>query len=319
MHRSLHRFITGLATFILVAVLEAADPITVCSWNIQFLGSSKVRDNQALAHLAKDYDIVVVQELVAAPQAPIPGKAPSSPQRAQQFFDEMHKLGFKYVISESDTGVSKKPGIFNNSSATEWFVTFYKEDVVKPADDLPRGFIGAPLGRNPKFDRVPYAFAFRSIDGKVDFVLISVHLNPDNAARRKTELKGIADWISQMHAQNTERDLIVLGDMNLQNAAEVRATTPPRYLSLNDSCVSTVTNTKPKPYDHVMYDPITTLEIDRAFGFKVVDLVEAMRPHWKGRAKYPGGPPYRHNPFRAAYSDHQPIVFRINRTDRDDD
>ncbi len=120
----------AFVSVVLVTLHNAAGSITICSWNIQSLGLSKVRDNAALAQVVKDYDIVVVQELIAAPQKPVSNKLPSSPQRAQLFFDEMNKLGFKYVISESDTGVNKKAGIFNNGTATEWFVTFYKESVV---------------------------------------------------------------------------------------------------------------------------------------------------------------------------------------------
>ncbi len=314
--RSLFAALVGLS---LASLLSAAGSITVCSWNIQFLGLSRVRDNAALAHVVKDYDIVVVQELIAAPQKPVPNKVPSSPQRAQLFFDEMSKLGFKYVLSESDTGVNKKDGVFNNGTATEWFVTFYKEGVVKPVKDIPHGFIGTPLGKHKKFDRVPYAFAFRSLDGKADFVLVSVHLNPDKPPRRKVELGGINEWIKSVHVQSTERDIIVLGDMNLQNKAEVSATLPTGYISLNADCVSTVTNTTPKPYDHVMLDPTHTTELDEAYGFKVIDLVKVMKPYWKGPKKYPGGPPYKHNPFRAAYSDHSPVVFRINVPTHDDD
>jgi endonuclease/exonuclease/phosphatase family metal-dependent hydrolase len=311
----------GIAVLISVGLLSLLQgaTITICSWNIQFLGLSKERDNAALAKVVQDFDVVVVQELIAAPQKPVPGKAPSSPQRAQLFFDEMARLGFKYVISESDTGVNKKDGVFNNGTATEWFVTFYKDHVVKPVQDIPNGFISAPLGKNKDYDRVPYAFAFRSQDGNTDFVLVSVHLNPDKPPRRKVELSAIGSWIRASYARSPERDIIVLGDMNLQNRAEVLATTPTAFVSLNEACVSTVTNTTPKPYDHVMLNPTYTTELDESYGFQVIDLVTEMRSQWQGRTKYPGGPPYRHDPFRAVYSDHNPVVFRLKVPSRDDD
>ena len=50
----------------------AAD-LTICSFNIQFLGNSTRRDDVALASILADYDIVVVQELVSPP---FPGTFP---------------------------------------------------------------------------------------------------------------------------------------------------------------------------------------------------------------------------------------------------
>ena len=51
------------------------EPLKVCSFNIQFLGSSKSRDDAALSIILKDYDIVVIQELVAPPY---PGTFPDN-------------------------------------------------------------------------------------------------------------------------------------------------------------------------------------------------------------------------------------------------
>ena len=89
-----------------------------------------------------------------------------------------------------------------------------------------------------------YAFAFQTLNGMVVFVLVSVHLQPDpgpaNRARRKHELESIAAWIDDN--DEVEKDFIILGDMNLQNAAEVVDATPLSFISLNDECRPT--NTK---------------------------------------------------------------------------
>src|SRR5438132_2839871 len=69
-----------------------------------------------------------------------------------------------------------------------------------------------------------------------------------------------------------------------------------------------------KSVDHVVYNvAFTRNEIDQAFGFHPVNLIEAMRPRWKARttSHYPGDPPYDHNKFRAHYSDHDPVQFRM--------
>lgn len=301
-----------------VGAQPTSDTLSVCSFNIQFLGSSSKRDNAALAELLKGYDIVVVQELVAAP-ATTSTQGPQARQNSARFFKEMALRGFSYVISESKTGTNAQL-LQSNGTATEWFVTFYKPGFVSPATDIPHGFIGQPLGANPTFDRVPYAFAFRSKNRQADFVLISVHLNPDVPARRKVELAGIESWITQKKAQAAERDYIVLGDTNLQNAAELHADTPANFISLNEACVPTNTNVNgPRPYDHVLFAPAETTEIDRVYGFKVVSLIDVMRTKWTGPGAYPGGPPYDHNKFRAYYSDHNPVVFRLKIPVQDDD
>jgi hypothetical protein len=154
-------------------------PLKVCSFNIQFLGQSKLRDDVALANLLKDYDVVVVQEVTAPPYpGTFPDGTPFQPDpEVTDFFDQMKSHGYSYVLSDEDTGRGKK--IHLNSTATEWFVAFYKSPGVKPAPDVPSGFLSPERAKNPDYDRVPYAFAFRTADGKLDFVLISVHLHPD--------------------------------------------------------------------------------------------------------------------------------------------
>lgn len=297
--------------------------LLVCSFNIQFLGSSKSRDNKALASVLKDYDIVVIQELVAPPYSGTfpDGKNYVPDAEAAAFFDQMKSLGFKYVLSEEDTGPGAKNHL--NSPATEWWVSFYKPETVEAADDLPSGFLSKDRTNNDDYERVPHAFSFRTTDEKLDFVLISVHLKPDSSKaskeRRKHELSSIASWIEDNN--ETEKDFIVLGDMNIENKAELSDAIPSGYLSLNDECVQTNTNVNgPKPYDHVMYNKAFTTEVDSEYDFKVIDLIKAMKPFWKkGTTEpYPGNP-YNHNSFRKYYSDHHPVLFRLAIPEFDDD
>jgi hypothetical protein len=72
----------------------------------------------------------------------------------------------------------------------------------------------------------------------------------------------------------------------------------------------------PQPYDHVFYNTTHSSEIDEAFDFEVVNLIEKMRSYWTG-PDYPGDP-YVHNTFRTIYSDHHPVTFKMNVTTDDD-
>lgn len=312
---------TMLKAFILFLFLSnslLAAPIKVCSFNIQFLGNTAKRDDAALASILINYDIVVVQELDAPPYAGTfpDGSAYKPSAKAAMFFDAMKANGFQYALSEEDTGPGKKNHL--NSSATEWWVTFFKPAVVKLANDLPNGFLSQQLTANPDFDRVPFAFGFRSADAKIDFVLISVHLRPSaglkNKARRQHELAAIAAWV-HTHNQH-EKNFFILGDTNIENASELIDDLPSGFESLNRVCLPTNTNVNNrKPYDQIMFEPqFTANKIDSNYGFHVVDLIPTMKPIWKSKnpgKKYPGDNPYNHNSFRQYYSDHDPVDFKI--------
>lgn len=174
--------------------------ISIASFNIQFLGHFKKRDNEALATLMKDFDIVVVQELVAPPTDGMypNGEAYTADTESASFFQAMRSNGFEYKLSEEDTGTNDI--IHKKTSTTEWWVAFYKPEALDVATDLPNGYLAADRSNNDDYERVPYAFSFRLGDGKTDFVLISVHLKQGSSAsdksRRKHELASISSWIN---------------------------------------------------------------------------------------------------------------------------
>lgn len=311
------------------APTSAGSSLALSSFNIQFLGLFTARDHLALATILRDFDIVVVQELVAPPfAANFPDGSPFKPdQEAAEFFNAMTALGFAYRLSVEDTGTGSVN--HTNSSATEWWVVFYKAGRVEIADDLPTEFLADDRTDHEHYERVPHAFAFRTVDDRLDFVLLSVHLKPGSGAaakaRRQEELTAIAEWVDDHDVK--EKDFIILGDMNIEDCDELQSATPPEFSSLNEKCVATNTNVNgPKPYDHVMYRPAFTKEIDKAFDFRVFNLIEAMRPFWNSTDPYPGGsvnpiglPAYDHNKFRVFYSDHHPVVFKMTVSETDDD
>lgn len=318
-------FVIGVAALLGQQPATAAgDTLEVCSFNVQFLGSSARRRNSTLAKLVKDCDIVVIQELVAPPfDGSFPdGSAFKPDPEAGAFFGAMKSFGFEFVLSEEDTGTG--PQLHVNSSATEWYVTFYKPSRVQPTEVLPHGFLAESRADHDDFERVPYAFSFRTANGNLDFVLISVHLKPNkdsaSKARRKHELASIAAWIDAH--DEVEKDFIILGDMNIEDECELQDATPAGFVSLNNECVQTNTNQRAgtaKPYDHVMFRPAHSTEIDNQFDFKVIDLIAATRGSWNDSdGEFPGDP-YDHNRFRAYFSDHHPVRFRFNIPDQDDD
>ena len=293
--------------------------ITVCSFNIKFVGLYKKKDNNALAKLVGKYDMVVVQELVAPPDNGqyCDGTSYSEDLEADAFFDAMSAQGFKFSLSCEDTGRGEK--IHKAGSSTEWSVVFYKPGKLKIANDLPHGFLSDDRSAHPVYPRVPHAHGFRTVDGKMDFVVINVHLSPgkNKKTARRAELLSIAQWIDLNDAQ--EQDFYIVGDMNIESAAELQAVTPRGFVSLNDECRKTNTAVKSsKPYDHVMYRPARLDEIDEKFDFQVINLIDQMRDTWRDSSAYPGDP-YKGSLFAQYYSDHHPVLFRLKIPSQDDD
>lgn len=300
-------------------VTPSADHLDVVSFNIQFLGNPKHRDEAALAALLSPFDIVVVQELVAPPfDGTFPdGTAYRPDPEAARFFEAMADSGFDYVLSEEDTGTNDT--LHLNSTATEWWVTFYKPELVEPATGLPQGYLATDRSNHPDYERVPYATAFRTITGGNDFVLVSVHLKPGDSSahknRREHELDTVAAWIDAN--DGVEKDFFILGDMNFKNCAEITAIIPTGYQALNTgtSCLMTNTNVNgPRPYDNVLLPASSANGLDGGGQFSVINLIEAMRVPWfeDFNQPYPGDAPYNHNGFRARYSDHHPVQFRVS-------
>ncbi len=235
-------------------------------------------------------------------------------KEAQEFFDTMTERGFNYVLSEEDTGPGED--IHKKTSATEWWVAFYNDEKVDYATDLPNGFIADDRSKNNHYDRVPYAFPFRSNNNpEIDFILISVHLAPGASAnnKREEELFGIAEWID-INDEN-EKDFILLGDMRIEDSEELQAITPEGFVSLYDECIRTniLLNKKPgngaKTYDHIMYrSGFTSDEADEELGMVVLDIIDVMEGSWELEDPYPVEP-YDNNLFKQFYSDHNATII----------
>ncbi len=291
--------------------------LKMCSFNIKFVGLYKKKDHEALADILKEYDLVLIQELVSPP---VEGQFPdgtiyTADPEAKAFVDAMKNHGFEYRLSEEDTGTNED--IHSNSSSTEWFIVFYKPDMLLVDDQLITGFLADDRSDHPSYERVPYAFSFQTIDNGVDFTLISVHLKPGSGtadrARRKEELEAITRWIDTN--DTIEKDYIIVGDMNIYTQTELQSLLPLGYRSLNADCLPTNLASSGKPYDHVLYH-VDHTGSELAGGFEIVDLMEVMRPYWKETTPYPENDL---NLFYQYYSDHKPVVFTMISDGSDDD
>lgn len=288
------------------------DTLNICSFNIQFLGNFKNKDNATLSKILKSYDIVVIQELVAPP---FPGKFPDKTsykvdEESKAFYNEMIKQGFACWLSTEDTGPTNN---HVNSTASEWWIIFYKTTKVRGDSTRFHGFVSQPLVANPNQDRVSFVFPFKSVNGNTTFSLIPVHLNPGDSkedySRRQVEFNYLFNWTKKQTESN--KDFIVLGDCNIYQESEFVPFKKLDYFSLNNKCKSTNTKIyeskeKGKPYDHVFYNSANKEDL-LLNSFEVHDLRSQVK------AINPGNivEPYDHDDFRSKYSDHLPISFKL--------
>lgn len=298
-----------LLTLILIYVLNLTADINVATYNIKWLGYSKTRDNAAIAKMLQEQnrDIVVIQEIVAPPfkmEATLEDgtiKVIKADPEVALFFDEMEKQGFDYILSKEDTGTGNK--IHVNSARTEYFATFYKRDMVTLIDS---GFIADDRSNNDDYERVPYYTYFTDNEG-MDFAIISTHLKPGsgkkNRTRRYHELNSIISFVDELQESHSERDYIILGDMNVYDCDILDENLKSGFIRANTECLNSNLK-RNEPYDQVLYNRNYTTIQD----YQVIDMYEVFN--------IPEDMPNKK--VISTYSDHHPVFFTIV-SETDDD
>lgn len=290
------------------------DSLNLCSFNIQFLGHYKAREDSLLADMLDQFDVVVIQEMVAPPvEGTFPDGTPyKKDNESASFTEEMVERGFSYWLSPEDTGPKKN---HVNSTSSEWWITFYRSELIIPDSSTFYGFLDTVSVASTKYQRVPYAMPFMSAaDSTHLFSLVSLHLKPGNSSAdkeiRANELANLFQWtINHQDSSN----FILLGDCNIYKAEEFMNYDSIGIYSLNDSCYNTNTKlyesvAKGKPYDHVFYSDHSAgrFTLDK---FEVFDLMDYLKQTLPGdQFIYE---PYDHDTFRTAFSDHLPVIFRV--------
>lgn len=270
----------------------ASASIDVATFNIKWIGYSSDRDNVGLAEMLADRDVVFVQELVSPPyEGAFPNGEPYKPDKeSKDFFNAMKNVGFSYALSPSDTGPIESNG--NNSSSTEWFVVFFKKELVSI---LEHNYIESDITNNQFFKRVPYRFLILEKNRNKEFEFVSTHLNPGNSLKdrgyRKKEINRLIKWSTLK-----SKPLIILGDMNIYDCNRFENWLSNNFKRVTKNCEGTNLK-KDKPYDQVIYKGDIKIK-----EYKVVDLYDSFNmprdTYWRDMS--------------AKYSDHHPIFFTID-------
>lgn len=184
-----HINITGLATQEPPSIpQQSEDVITIGTFNIQVFGKAKREKEdvmQTLENIARHYDILAIQEIRDASLETIPA-----------YLERINNgTGTYAVVASERTG---------RTSSKEQYAFYY--------DDARVDYINVSYlypDEDDVFERDPHIAYFRS--GAFDFMLVNVHIKPDDAEREIAHLQNVITHIQDTHH---EQDIILIGDLN---------------------------------------------------------------------------------------------------------
>jgi endonuclease/exonuclease/phosphatase family metal-dependent hydrolase len=210
--------------------------LLLASWNIANLGvqGRPRRAHKLIAHIIKRFDLVAVQEVN---------------DNYRGFLKVLDRLDDEFDFVLSDTaGNDERLGFVYRKSKVR-LQNLFGEVALRPRE-YPRRNVRVHFSMGGKdrvrtlknfrfvpFDRNPFIGSFRS--GVIDFVLANVHLyfgsfqrsartatQRRKYARRVLEIYALAKWAKTRSGGGNalDRDIILLGDMNIPNMTQNEAT-----------------------------------------------------------------------------------------------
>lgn len=170
-------------------VPENAPPLRIAAFNVQVLGRKKAsnpRVMEVLARVAREFDLLAVQEIRDARE-----------EVADLLLDRINaEPGPAYVLHEGPR--------LGRTANTEQYALYYLPGRLRleRAEVLPDPY--------DAFEREPLLARFQA--GGFDFLLLVIHVKPDDARRELAALAQAA--LAVLAAEPAERDLIIIGDLN---------------------------------------------------------------------------------------------------------
>jgi deoxyribonuclease-1-like protein len=240
--------------------------IKIAAFNVQVFGQSKRSKPQVmdiLTRTAREFDVMLVQEIRDA-----------SETTAQYYLDAINDMpGPDYSFVSSPR--------LGRTSSKEAYAYYYNASTVKHISDYVWNDVG------DVFEREPYIASFRS--GNFDFVLVGIHVKPDEA---EAEIGALAQVYASILAGNPdEQDIIIIGDFNADGAyfdedgASALKAEGFSWTITNDMDTMIKTDWT---YDRIVITYATILEYDRAevfrfdsvFGIVDQELIQDVSDHF---------------------------------------
>ena len=172
-------------------------PLEIASWNLNRFGKISAENDTMRLEMAekiRDYDIVAVQEI-----------KDSYNEAAYILQDEIS------TSSEYGMVLSNRTGSFceakSSPQISEQYAFYYDLTAVKSLDS---GYHYP--NTDCEFAREPFSGQFQSSKSDYTFVLITLHVRPNDALNEISALKNVFEWAKFQYPD--EDDFILLGDLN---------------------------------------------------------------------------------------------------------
>lgn len=208
--------------------------VKLAVFNLQIFGTTKAGKPEVMDVLSKtirNFDIVAVQEIRDASQTALPALRDSINGMAGPKYD--------YVVSDR----------LGRTDSKEQYAYIYNTQTVQQ--------IGSPYtypDSNDLFQREPYVAEFKSRNSNLDFVLITIHTDPDTATQEINDLPAVVDNAKGRY--QGEGDFIIMGDLNADCAYfDENSQSPLKrsdYLWIINNSIDTTTKSTACTYDRII-------------------------------------------------------------------
>lgn len=175
-----------------VTVTTPDGTIKLAAFNLQVFGTTKAGKPEVMGVLSKiirNYDVIAVQEIRDSSQTSLP--------KLRDAVNSMGSPQYDYVVSER----------LGRTVSKEQYAYLYNTQTIQQ--------IGSPYtypDSNDLFQREPYVANFKVKNGNFDFVLITIHTDPDTATQEINDLTMVVEDAKNKY--QGEGDFIVMGDLN---------------------------------------------------------------------------------------------------------
>ena len=208
--------------------------IKLAAFNLQIFGTAKAGKPEVMSVLSKiirNYDVIAVQEIRDSSQTALP--------LLRDAVNSMGSPQYEYVVSER----------LGRTVSKEQYAYIYNTQTIQQ--------IGSPYvypDTNDLFQREPYVVEFKTKNGSFDFVLITIHTDPNTANQEISDLPKVVDDAKRRF--QAEGDFIIMGDLNADcTYFKENSQSPLRsadyYLVINNS-FDTTTKSTDCTYDRII-------------------------------------------------------------------
>ncbi len=166
--------------------------VRLAAFNLQIFGTTKAGKPEVMEMLSKtirNFDVVAVQEIRDASQTALPS--------LKNAVNDLAGPKYDFIVSDR----------LGRTTSKEQYAYFYNTQTMQQ--------IGNPYtypDSNDLFQREPYVAEFKAINGNFDFVLITVHTDPDTATQEINDLPAVVENAKGRYKE--EDDFIIMGDLN---------------------------------------------------------------------------------------------------------